>query len=547
MNALRGTIALTGLALKRDRLKLPAYVLGPAALMAGMVGMWRTDTHQALVEEIELFARTPALRIFGVVSGASIGSAFMTRGYLLLAVLAALMSALAVVRHTRQNEETGRAELVGAAVVGRHAGLAAAVIVTVGANLVLAGLLGLVGIATGLPAVGSFMAGLAVGAFGIVFAGVAAVSVQLSSTTRGASGLAAAVLGLAFVVSGLGNMLGTVDASGRRVVSAWPAWLSPMGWGQQMRPFGGDIWWPLGLFALAFAVLVGVASLLATRRDVGSGILAARRGHAQAAPQLLSPLGLAWRLQRGALLAWAAALAGFGLIFGAVIDEMKDTGGATADWYARMTGSDEMVEAWGTSMVEMTGMVVAVYAVQILLRMRAEEADGPLEPILATAVSRPTLGDQPRPQRRSGRTRAAPRVHGEHGPRRRTGARRRPRATSRTRRGGPGPVAGNHGDRRSRDCCHRTAAALGRRGLVGGGHGVHSARPVVRGRDLPAAALGAGHLTVHPRPEGTRSRHHRSPCRQPPRGLRSPRRSRSGGIPPPQPRPANVRGNPGQT
>ena len=37
MNALRGTIALTGLALTRDRFKLPAYVLGPAVLMAGMV------------------------------------------------------------------------------------------------------------------------------------------------------------------------------------------------------------------------------------------------------------------------------------------------------------------------------------------------------------------------------------------------------------------------------------------------------------------------------------------------------------------------------
>ena len=44
------------------------------ALMAGMVGMWNADTHQALVEEIELFAGTPALRIFGVVSGVSIGS-----------------------------------------------------------------------------------------------------------------------------------------------------------------------------------------------------------------------------------------------------------------------------------------------------------------------------------------------------------------------------------------------------------------------------------------------------------------------------------------
>ena len=40
-------------------------------------------------------------------------------------------------------------------------------------------------------------------------------------------------------------------------------------------------------------------------------------------------------------------------------------------------------------MIEMAGMVVAIYAVQILLRMRAEEADGPLEPVLATAVSRP--------------------------------------------------------------------------------------------------------------------------------------------------------------
>lgn len=389
MKGLRGTMVLTGLAFKRDRLKLPAYVLGPAVLMAGMVAMWDQETHQALVEEVELFARTPALRIFGVVSGVSIGSAFMTRGYLLLAALAALMSALAVVRHTRQNEETGRAELVGAAVVGRHAGLAAAVIVTVVANLALAVLMGLVGIATGLPAVGSFMAGLAVGAFGIVFAGVAAITVQLSSTTRGASGLAAAALGLAFAVSGIGNMLGSVDASGRRVVSAWPAWLSPMGWGQQMRPFGGDIWWPLGLFTVTFVVLLGAASMLATRRDLGSGILADRRGHAEAAPRLLSPVGLAWRLQRGALLAWAAALAGFGLVFGAIINEIKDTGGATADWYARMTGSDEMVEAWGTSMVQMTGMVVAIYAVQILLRLRAEEADGRLEPILATAVSRP--------------------------------------------------------------------------------------------------------------------------------------------------------------
>jgi ABC-2 type transport system permease protein len=389
MNALSGTTALVRLALRRDRFRLSAYVLGIALLMAGMLAGTAVRPHQDLVQEAELFASTPALRIFGLASGASAGATVLIRGYSVLSVLAALMSTFAVARHTRQNEERGRADLLGAAVVGRYAGLAAALIVTLAANVALAVSLGLAGILTGQPAAGSITAGVAVAALGMVFAGVGAVTVQLSSTTRGASGLAAAVLGLAFVSSGVGNMLGSVDTTGLRLVSAWPAWLSPIGWGQQMRPFGGDDWRPLGLFGLAFVTLVVVAGVLVTRRDVGSGILADRRGHAEAAPGLLSPFGLVWRLQRGVLLGWAVGMLGFGLVLGAIIDEIKDTGGATAEWYARMGGSEQILDAYRASMIAMAGMAVAIYAVQIVLRMRAEEADGPLEPVLATAVGRP--------------------------------------------------------------------------------------------------------------------------------------------------------------
>jgi ABC-2 type transport system permease protein len=389
MNALTGTTVLIRLTLRRDRFRLAAYVVGLAALQAGMLAAKGLDPAAANVDEVTAFAGTPALRIFGIASGTSDGATMSIRGYFLLAVLAALLSVFAVVRNTRQNEETGRAELVGAAVVGRHATLAAAVSVTVGANLVLAGSLAIAGIATGQPAVGSFTAGAAVAALGIVFAGVAAVTAQLSSTTRGANGLAAAVLGLAFVSSGIGNMLGEVDASGVRLVSAWPAWLSPMGWGQQMRPFGGDQWTPLALFAIAFVVLVGFAGLLLAHRDIGGGVLAERRGHAQATPGLLSPLGLVWRLQRGTLLGWAVALFGFGLIFGAIVEQMMSSSGATTDWYARMGGSEQILDAYRASIVEMAGMAVAIYVVQVLLRMRAEEADGRLEPLLAASVSRP--------------------------------------------------------------------------------------------------------------------------------------------------------------
>jgi ABC-2 type transport system permease protein len=389
MTALTATATLAGLARKRDRLRLSAYVLGLATLWGGMLAAESAMTHQALVEETEIFVRTPAVRIFGVASGVSVGATVLIRGYVVLAVLAALMSALAVIRHTRQNEETGRSELVGAAVVGRHAPLAAALIVAVGADIALAAALALAGIMTGQPLTGAFVTGASVGAFGAVFAGVAAVTVQLSSTTRGAAGLAAAALGLAFLVSGVGNMLGSADATGLRLVSAWPAWLSPMGWGQQMRPFGGDHWWSLVLSAAAFAALVGTAGALAARRDVGRGILAERRGRAEAASGLLSPLGLVWRLQRGALLAWAVGMLGFGLIFGAIIDEVAGSSSATTDWYARMGGSDVIVDAYRASTIQMAGMAVAIYATQMLLRMRAEEADGSLEPLLAGAVSRP--------------------------------------------------------------------------------------------------------------------------------------------------------------
>jgi ABC-2 type transport system permease protein len=103
-----------------------------------------------------------------------------------------------------------------------------------------------------------------------------------------------------------------------------------------------------------------------------------------------SPFGLVWRLQRGALLGWAAGLLGFGLVFGAIIDEMKDIGGAGAEWYARMGGSEQIIDAYRASIIAMAGMAVAIYVVQVLLRIRVEEADGRLEPVLAAAVSRPS-------------------------------------------------------------------------------------------------------------------------------------------------------------
>src|SRR5690606_25038713 len=97
-----------------------------------------------------------------------------------MVIMVGIMSVLMVARHTRTEEETGRAELVRAAVVGRHAHLAAALLLTVAVNIALAllltltlGGLGLHGVTWG----GSLLYGAAHAAVGITFAGAAAVTV----------------------------------------------------------------------------------------------------------------------------------------------------------------------------------------------------------------------------------------------------------------------------------------------------------------------------------------------------------------------------------
>ena len=312
----------------------------------------------------------------------------MHRDALTLAVLAAMMSILAVVRHTRQAEELGREEMLRAGVVGRYASLAAAVIVALVANLVLAVLLGLGMVVAGQPVAGSLVAGTSIALVGVAFTGVAAVTSQLASTSRGAIGLAGAGLGVAFMLAALGNMLGTVDSAALRITSAWPAWLSPIGWGQQMRPFADNLWWPLGLAVLILAALFWLAILLVGSRDVGRGMWPERRGAAHASPALLSPAGLVWRLQRGTLLGWAIGLFGFGLIFGALSDQIGGLEGAATEWYATFGGQADLLGAYWASMMQMAGMAVAIYVVTLLLRLHHDEAHGTLESVLGTAVSR---------------------------------------------------------------------------------------------------------------------------------------------------------------
>ncbi|MCX4390623.1 anibiotic ABC transporter [Micromonospora peucetia] len=396
MSAFTGTGLLARLVLRRDRIRLAIWVLGTPLLgyaLAGSVKEFYPD-EASRVGYASTSASSLVARAFnGPIAGTDLGAVVVAETYVTLALLAALLSTFAVVRHTRQNEETGRAELLGASVVGRYALLTAALLVVVGANVAATALLAAAFAGAGLPLAGSVAAAAAVGGVGVAFTGIAAVTAQLSVTSRGANALAAAAVGIAFLLRAAGDVLGeqTGGGLGLRVVSAWPSWLSPLGWGNQVRAFGGERWWVLALPAALLVAGVASAYALAERRDIGAGMVAPRRGPATAAPGLLSPAGLAWRLQRGALLGWAVGVAVLGFSMGIAGDEfnaMIEENPAAAEAISAMGGGAKLIDAYLASMLALFALTIGAYVVQALLRTRNDEADGLLEAVLSTAVSR---------------------------------------------------------------------------------------------------------------------------------------------------------------
>jgi ABC-2 type transport system permease protein len=392
MTAFTGAGILFRLALRRDRVKLAFWVLG-VPVVAAVTATSVADLYQtepARIAYAQTTAASVVARAFnGPASGAEAGAVVAAESYATLAVLTALLTTFAVIRHTRQNEETGRAELIGSGIVGRHAQLVAALAVAVGANLLSGGLIALALLVVGLPIAGSLAYGSVISAVGVAFAGLAAVAAQVSGTSRGANGLAAATVGLAFFLRAVGDSFGEVGTDGLRVTSAWPSWLSPLGWGNQVRAYDANRWWVLALSAGLFVVSVAVAFQLTRQRDLGRGMLPDRRGPASATPRLLSPFGLAWRLQRGGLLGWAVALALLGVAMGAVGDEVDDLLRDNEEAKALLghVGGTDLTDSYFTVMMGLFGFAVAGYAVQALLRLHTEET-GPLEAVLATAVSR---------------------------------------------------------------------------------------------------------------------------------------------------------------
>ncbi|MEU4562237.1 ABC transporter permease [Actinoplanes sp. NPDC023936] len=414
-----GTPRLLRLALRRDRVIMPLWVLGLGLLPYVYATSFQTLFTTA-AERVD-YARISAgnagfVALYGPLRGDSLGELVVWRGGF-VPVMVGLAALLTVIRHTRADEEAGRTELIRATVTGRFAQLAAALIVTCGAALLTGAIVAVTTIGAGLPVAGSLAFGAVFTLSGWMFAGVGAVAAQLTGSARSARSIAVLVLGGAYLLRLVGDISDSAE---------FLAWVSPIGWVHRVFPYGGGSLlgggslveggslvdggslvggdflveggslsgndWRPGVLALVFAIVtVGVSAYLMAHRDMGAGLVAARLGPRAAAASLSSPLALAWRLHRGLLLGWTAGFAALGLIFGAVGSSMVELASDSAgvdEMFTRIGGGGAVTDAYFATTAAMCGLIAACYAVQAALRMRDEEQSGHAEAVLSTSVGR---------------------------------------------------------------------------------------------------------------------------------------------------------------
>lgn len=395
MSAFRGTRRLVRLALRRDRVSLPITITLAVAMVAGsapaLAGTYKS--YEEIVSYIASSVPSIVGRVFqGTVQGPDIGSILMAEVFYFGCVILGLMSAFIVTRHTRHNEETGAGELLGSTVIGRSAMLSAALSVAVGANII-AGLVifAIVASTPDYSAIGSAVMALSLASFGLVMAGVAAITSQLSDYRRGANLMASAVLGVFFIIRALGDALGEVTADGLGVVASWISWLSPMGWSYQALPFSDNRLFPIAMMLGLFFLLCMVAYGLMARRDIGSSIFSAKPGPARAAPTLRSAVGLAKRLQNGNLLAWTIGFVISGGMVAVIMNDFRETfeeNEVFAEWLASVGSDVGFVASAIATMLPLLAAMLSGYVVAALSKMNDEESSGRIEYVLGTAVTR---------------------------------------------------------------------------------------------------------------------------------------------------------------
>jgi ABC-2 type transport system permease protein len=372
-------LRLVGQAERRRLVAWAVTILGSLALTAVSVGRLY-DTPDKIRSYGQAVVGNALVAINGRVEGiGSLGGIIADEFGFLASFLMPLVGIALIASMTRAEEESGRLEAVLCGRIDRRAPVVAALVVVLGEVMVV-----VVGFVVSLVAVGidagpAVLYSLSLGMVSLVFAAFAAVAAQVVLHSRGVYATGFVVVGVSYVLRGVGDVTGTF----------W-VWLSPLGWLEKAAAFAHDPRWWVLLIPLAVTVgLGGLAVVLAGRRDLGAALHRPGPGAESGSGWIVRPLGLAVHRQQGGFLAWLTGSLALAAVMGALARELVHA----------VVGNPSLTRAMGITrgdaadgVLAMTQVYLALiasgYLVQSVGTLRHEELAGRLEPMLGGSVAR---------------------------------------------------------------------------------------------------------------------------------------------------------------
>jgi len=385
-----GTGRLLWFMLRRGRVRLTLWVLG-ITVFTILMAPYFTDMYPT-AESRQMMAGSmqgPATILLcgPVYSADHYTNGAMLSNYMLLfmGAVVTVMNILLIARHTRQDEELGRLDIVRSLPTGKLANMTSAMLLAIIANVVMAVLIALGLSSFGIEDIdlaGSATFAAALGAVGIFFAAATTVLCQLSSNNRTCTSISFAFFGASYILRGIG------DSSGVKALTV----TSPFGLMHMTESYVRNLWWPILIIIVTSCLVALFAFYLGVRRDLGEGLISARLGRQEASALLKNPLALSIRLIRGTAIAWAAVLFVLCAVLGSLFGELETMIGENTSLTAFYSNLDfTIVEEFLTMLTGIMAIISTVAAVSFLMRLRIEERNMRTEHLLARAVARSEL------------------------------------------------------------------------------------------------------------------------------------------------------------
>jgi ABC-2 type transport system permease protein len=306
----------------------------------------------------------------------------------LLSIVGAIWGLLLATRLVRGEEDAGRWEVLLTGLTTRRGAAAQAVAGLAAGWVALWAVTAVFTVAVGRSAdvdfsvTGSLFLATALAASSAVFMTVGVLVSQLAATRRQANILGAAFFGITLLlrmVADSGTGLGGLR------------WATPFGWAEELRPLSGSRLLPLVPLVALVIGAVALAVRFAGRRDLGASILPGRDARPARTALLASAGELTVRLTGGVVLAWIAALAVAGFVFGLVAQSASGavTGSTVIeDALANLGGQRGGAEAYlGLTFLTAAALIAFAVAGQAVAT-RGEEAEGRLDHLLVRPVRR---------------------------------------------------------------------------------------------------------------------------------------------------------------